>query len=142
MPAWVVQWLAEVLAHARRVHAPRAAIARFDETTCQPGVPHDDHLHVRFFCTPEDIDQGQCADMYPIYPWWRRQLRAAGAAPIPATNGRRSREDRTARAPRAPTVSRTEAQASAGPMHARVRQFLEEREAWSTRPHPGRPYCR
>lgn len=140
---FVVEHVREMLlAHARRAHAPRAAIERFDEMTCQPGVPHDDHLHVRFFCTPEDIGAGQCADMYPIYPWWRRRLREADVAPIPATNGRRSRQERRARAQAAPTVSRAEARESAGPMHARVRQFLEEREAWSERPHPGRPYCR
>jgi hypothetical protein len=131
-----------LLAHARRVRAPRAAIDFVDQMTCQPGVPHDDHMHVRFFCTPEDIGRGQCADMYPIYPWWRRQLRGVGVAPIPATNGRRSREEREARATAAPTVSQAEAQREAGPMHARVRRFLEERKAWSERPHPGRPYCR
>jgi hypothetical protein len=44
-----------LLEHAERVRAPRAVRARFEDVTCQPGYPHDDHLHVRFFCSAEDV---------------------------------------------------------------------------------------
>lgn len=121
-----------LLAHAEAIGAPRAAIDRFAEVTCQPGVPHDDHLHVRFFCSAEDLAAG-CADSVPMYPWRRRQLRAAGLEPVMAEP--RAREP-------ADTTSAAEAEAAAPPMHEAVRAFLDRRQVWSVRPHPGRPYCR
>ena len=47
-----------LLEHAERSRAPRAVRARFEDVTCQPGYPHDDHLHVRFFCSAEDVAAG------------------------------------------------------------------------------------
>lgn len=123
---------AMLLAHAEATHAPQAAIDRFAEVTCQPGVPHDDHLHVRFFCTNEDLAAG-CADSTPMYPWRRRQLREAGLEPVMAEPREREPSD---------TTSAAEAEAAAPPMHDAVRAFLDRRELWSVRPHPGRPYCR
>ena len=116
-----------LLAHAEAIDAPQAARSRFADVTCQPSYPHDDHLHVRFFCTDEDLGLG-CADGSPMYPWRRAQLRAAGVEPV--TAGRTPRSRSTTAEPEEP------------PMHERVRAFLDLRETWATQPHPGRPYCR
>lgn len=123
-----------LLEHARRVSASPVAIARFEEVTCQPSTPHDDHFHFRFFCTAEDIRRGGCEDSAPIYPWHRTALRAQRVAPRPA----QPRPDR----PRAPTTSEAEARAEAGPLHPDVQAWLDRREAWRRQPHPGRRYCR
>lgn len=118
-----------LLAEAARAHAPRAVIRRFEDVTCQPGYPHDDHLHVRFFCTNEDLGAG-CEDASPIYPWRRDQLADAGLEPVLAHPRRRSRET----APTSPPAGT--------PMDAAVTEFLARRETWAHQPHPGRPYCR
>lgn len=118
-----------LLAEAARAHAPRAIVRRFEEVSCQPGYPHDDHLHVRYFCTAEDLGGG-CEDATPIYPWRRDQLEEAGLEPVIAHPRRRSRET-------APTTLPPEV-----PMDPAVRAFLDRRETWAHQPHPGRPYCR
>lgn len=122
-----------LLGHARRTGAPRRAVQRFAHLTCQPSYPHDDHFHFRFFCTPEDIRKG-CEDALPIYPWHRRHLREAGVQPVRA----RPRP----RAPKPKVTTHEEAREEAGPMHEDVVAWLDEREAWLNKPHPGRPYCR
>lgn len=118
-----------LLEHAIAIGAPEAARLRFEEVTCQPSYPHDDHLHVRFFCSDEDLGAG-CADGAPMYPWRRAALRTAGIEPVTA-----------GRAPRRPHAAATEPEAEP-PMHERVRAFLDRRESWATQPHPGRTYCR
>jgi penicillin-insensitive murein DD-endopeptidase len=120
-----------LLAEAVRVHAPRAIRDRFADVTCQPGYPHDDHLHVRFFCAPDDVREG-CEDAGPIYPWRREQLESEGLAPVIARRPLRhsERRGRTGTPPVPPRL------------HPRVRAFLAQREAWLPQPHPGRPYCR
>jgi penicillin-insensitive murein endopeptidase len=122
-----------LLEAARSSGAPAEVIARFEDVTCPPGAPHDDHLHVRFFCAPDDV-AGGCQDSNPIYPWQREALRALGLAPSRA----RPRRNR----PRATTTTASEARAAAGPMHPDVIRWLEKREAWLDTPHPGRRYCR
>lgn len=122
-----------LLRHAERSRAPPAIRERFGQITCQPGYPHDDHLHIRFFCSLDDIEGG-CEDSAPIYPWRRLALREAGLRPVI----HRPRADR----PAAPRTSAEEARAAAGPMHRRVEEWLERREAWMAPPHPGRPFCR
>jgi penicillin-insensitive murein endopeptidase len=117
-----------LLEEAARVHAPRRAIRRFEEVTCQPAVPHDDHLHVRYFCTTEDL-AGGCEDASPIYPWRRAQLEAAGVEPVLAHPSRRPTYD-TAPVEIDPTIDEA------------ARAFLARREVWRVQPHPGRPYCR
>jgi penicillin-insensitive murein DD-endopeptidase len=118
-----------LLEAAKRAKAPRAAVQRVEELTCQPGTPHDDHLHIRFFCSAEDLSKG-CLDSTPMYPWRRAQLKAAGQAPA------------LWRPSKARPSSKTTAEAEAGPMHWKVKAFLKLRETWSAQPHPGRPYCR
>ncbi len=122
-----------LLEEARRQHAPRRVVTLFEDATCQPSAPHDDHLHVRFFCTGEDIGAG-CEDGAPMYPWRRRQLIEEGVEPAMATMRRRPRGD---------GESTTNLHPEPPPMHARVRAFLDERErTWGQQPHPHRRYCR
>ncbi len=123
-----------LVAQAERAHAPTAVRERFEQITCQPGYPHDDHLHIRFHCTPEDMAEG-CTDAAPVYPWRRAELRALGLRPVLEERRRRRRR-------RARRVSPEDARAAAGPMDARVEEWLDRREAWMHPPHPGRPFCR
>jgi penicillin-insensitive murein endopeptidase len=125
-----------LLDHASSVRAPLRVRNRFAQVTCQPGTPHDDHMHVRFFCDAGDIEPG-CRDTRPMYPWRRRELRKLGVEPVMAKYDR-SRRQRT----RARTVSPAEARRRAGPMHRRVKRFLDRRESWLSRPSPGRPWCK
>ena len=127
-----------LLAEAARAHAPAAIAERFGELTCQPNTPHDDHMHVRLFCTPEDIGKG-CLDKPPMYPWHLVALSALGLSPV-LEGPRDRRADREA--VQARTTTPAEARKRAGPMHKKVRQFLAQREHWLKQPHPGRQYCR
>lgn len=122
-----------LLAEAARAGAPAAIIERFAEVTCQPGFPHDDHLHIRFFCAADDIPAG-CTELDPIYPWQRDRLAALGAAPAKAKARRKGTRPKL--------TTHEEARAKAGPMHQDVIDFLDRRRAWTRQPHPGRPYCR
>lgn len=122
-----------LLQHALSIRAPKKLVEQFEAVTCQPPHPHDDHLHFRFFCTPEDVRNG-CEDMFPVYPWQRSSLRAEGLEPIMA-------KPRVGR-PKAPTTSPEDARMQAGAMHESVKAFLDRREEWRKKPSPGRPYCR
>jgi penicillin-insensitive murein endopeptidase len=136
---FIVEHLRNMLVtEAERARAPKAIRQRFDELTCQPSTPHDDHMHVRFFCSPEDMALG-CEDSAPLYPWRVAALSAFGLDPIIASS-KRTPEERADRAAR--TTSAAEAKKKAGPMHKNVIKFLKEREAWLKQPHPGRPYCK
>jgi penicillin-insensitive murein endopeptidase len=121
-----------LLAHARGIDAPAATIERFEALTCQPSYPHDDHFHFRFFCTPEDI-AGGCRDSMPIYPWQRQRLAEAGTRPRPLAKKRNQAA--------AKVVTHEEARQSAGAMDAEVERWLDLRQEWVKKPHPGRPYC-
>jgi len=125
-----------LLEHARAQKAPRRAIDRFADVTCQPGFPHDDHMHIRVFCTPEDIALG-CEDTPPVYPWHAERLAQAGTRVQLA--GKRKR-------PRPALTSAAEAEQKAkekyGAFAPEVDAFLERRKAWVKQPHPGRRYCR
>jgi penicillin-insensitive murein endopeptidase len=127
-----------LLKEAKRVHAGKALVQRFEDITCQPGSPHDDHLHLRLFCTPQDMAAG-CLDSTPVYPWREQALQALGLRPLMAANGR-GKEEQDAVKKR--TTSPAEARKKAGLMHAKVKQFLAERELWIKRPSPHRPYCK
>jgi hypothetical protein len=121
-----------LLEEARRQRAPRAVIDRFADVTCQPSYAHDDHLHIRLFCSVEDLALG-CADGAPMYPWRLAQLEAAGVAPVAEERPRRRRSR---------IVTEEQARADAPPMHESVRAFLDRRQQWTRQPHPGRRYCR
>jgi penicillin-insensitive murein endopeptidase len=125
-----------LLAHAEKVKAPAAARELFANVTCQPGAPHDDHMHVRFHCTPEDMAAG-CMDSPPVYPWRLAALAKLGLKPV---LHRRSAAQGRAAAKR--TTSRAEARRRAGKLHPDVVRFLERREQWANPPRTGRPWCR
>lgn len=121
-----------LLAHARALKVSASTIQRFEEMTCQPSYPHDDHFHFRFFCAPDDIEQG-CRDSAPMYPWHLERLERAGVEPRPLAPKRSEARSRI--------VTAEEARESAGPMDAEVEHWLERRKRWMNKPHPGRPYC-
>ena len=122
-----------ILDHGEREGGDKGALSRLDMMMCQPGTPHDDHLHLRFFCSADDLKYG-CEDSSPIYPYQRAYLRALGLNP----KINRPRPDR----PRSRTVSVKEAREAAGPLHEDVLAFLERRNEWVRPPKTGRPYCR
>jgi penicillin-insensitive murein endopeptidase len=127
-----------LLAQAARDGTPQAIVARFEDVSCQPSTPHDDHMHVRLFCSPEDMGQG-CLDNPPTYPFRIEALAALGLSPIlERVTDRRER----AAAVAARTTTPEQAAKRAGPMHREVRKFLTRRKAWLKQPHPGRPFCK
>lgn len=121
-----------LLDYARSQDVPAATLTRFDEMSCQPSYPHDDHLHFRFFCASDDILEG-CRDAPPIYPWRRKELADAGVSPVSLAPTR----------PRAKAkvVTHEEARMAAGPMDAEVQRWLDRRKQWIDPPRTGRPYC-
>lgn len=121
-----------LLDHARATGAPASTIARFEEMTCQPQYPHDDHFHFRFFCSAEDIEAG-CRDSEPIYPWRRKELVEQGVEPLPLLPKRPGTTS--------DIVTHDEARKAAGPMHSEPERWLDRRKAWLRKPSPGRPYC-
>lgn len=132
-----------LLAEAERVKAPKKVKERFERISCQPETPHDDHMHIRLFCSAEDIAAG-CVDGSPMYPDRRQTLKKLGVAPVMESYATRHAKPRV-EAVDDRTTSMEEARAKiekSGPMHARVRRFLDEREAWAKKPSPGRQYCK
>jgi len=132
-----------LLAEAARVKAPKKIVERFEMVTCQPETPHDDHMHIRLFCTAEDIAQG-CIDSSPMFPARRQALKKLGVSPVMESYAARHEKARKQGVDER-TTSMEEARVKiekSGPMHARVRQFLSEREAWAEKPSVGRQYCK
>ena len=107
-----------LLAQADKVKAPKALRERFADITCQPDTPHDDHMHVRFFCTPEDIANG-CFDKPPMYPWHTRPCSRSGSHRCSrrGADRKRARERSKQR-----TTTPEQARKRAGPMHSKVRR--------------------
>jgi len=71
-PEAPVQWIfmfepiAKLLVeHAEAIHEPEALVARARKTLKQPGdsARHDDHMHVRVYCSARDAG---CVDMGPM----------------------------------------------------------------------------
>ena len=121
-----------LLSYARAHDVSATTLTRFAEMSCQPGYPHDDHFHFRFFCAPDDIAAG-CRDSPPMYPWQRQRLKAAGVRPLPLASKRKQAK--------AKIVTHEEAREAAGPLDAEVERWLELRKQWIDPPHPGRTYC-
>lgn len=78
--AWV-QWVfmyepitKRLIEHAEKIGEPEALIARARKTLRQPGdsARHDDHLHVRVYCSPADKAYG-CIDVGPMELFGERQ---------------------------------------------------------------------
>lgn len=123
-----------LLREARRARADRAVVARFSDVTCEPSHPHDDHFHIRLFCSTEDLAAG-CRDGRPMYPWRRRELRSEGQRPRFAGPERM-------RAPLTTLADSTEATLERDDLEPTLRRWLVRRETWRERPHPGRRWCR
>ncbi len=121
-----------LLEFARSSGAPSAVVKRFAAMSCQPSYPHDDHFHMRFFCSPQDVEQG-CRDSAPLYAWHQERLEDAGVQARPLAEKRQQAS--------AKIVTHEEARASAGPMDREVERWLDRRKQWVEQPHPGRPYC-
>ncbi len=126
---------AALLAHAEAIGAPATVVERFGHVTCQPGFPHDDHFHIRFYCAADDIAHG-CEDTFPIYPWHDAHLAAAFVQVKLAQRRPRPKPKLTSVEDAA-----TNARQQYGTLHADVEAFLERRKAWVKKPSPGRPYC-
>ncbi|MGM0578957.1 MAG: penicillin-insensitive murein endopeptidase [Myxococcota bacterium] len=68
---FVADWLkARLLEEARRRGLPDHLLARMEAVLHQPSDsnPHDDHLHVRLYCSVQDRLHG-CLDPPPHWPW-------------------------------------------------------------------------
>lgn len=123
-----------LLEHARTTQPHARTLQRFEDLTCQPSYPHDDHLHVRIFCSAEDIEHG-CHDSRPMYPWRSELLRAAGVRPSIAKRPARAASVTTA------AQARASATREAGTLDGEVIRWLAMREAWMHPPRTGRRYC-
>lgn len=125
-----------LLAHAKKSGASKSAMERFGHLACQPKFPHDDHMHIRFYCEPDDIKAG-CLDTKPFFPWHTRALSKQGVKPKLA--GRRKSP-----APKLTSVADAakKAEAKVGGFAPEVSAFLERRKAWAKKPHPGRKWCK
>lgn len=125
-----------LLDEGTRTGASTAVLERAGHLMCQPKFPHDDHMHIRFFCTPDDIEAG-CLDTAPIFPWHKKRLKAAGVAAKLA--GPRT-------TPRPKLTSTKDAakkkRDEVGAFDPAVDAFLERRKAWAKKPKTGRKYCR
>ncbi|HEY0192487.1 MAG TPA: penicillin-insensitive murein endopeptidase, partial [Kofleriaceae bacterium] len=91
-PEASVQWIflyeplaQRLLAHAEQLGEPAALIARARATLHQPGdsARHDDHLHVRVYCTAADRAYG-CVDLGPMELLAERDAEALADAADPA----------------------------------------------------------
>ena len=134
---YVVEHVREMLlAHAKTIDAPAATIDRFVHVTCQPRFPHDDHMHIRAFCTPDDIEAG-CLDTQPIYPWHATLLREAGVTPVIAGAPKPTKKAKLTSVKQA-----REKAAQKQELHPDVVAFLDRREAWAKKPRPGRTFCK
>lgn len=76
-PAVEVQWVfvarpirEMLLEHAKRRGESAALVAKAAEAMAQPrrALPHDDHLHVRIYCAPDDLYEG-CRDAGSDRSW-------------------------------------------------------------------------
>lgn len=122
-----------LLDEAKRQKAPKEIVKLFSDVTCQPKAPHDDHLHIRVFCTAQDIGQG-CQDTRPLFPWHIKRLKKAGTKAVIAKPTKKKKKKKT--------KGIAQARAEAGPMHEDVVSFLDRRNAWAKKPKVGRTYCR
>jgi penicillin-insensitive murein endopeptidase len=109
-PAIEVQWIfvslpvrALLLEHAARVAEDVALVGKAEVLLRQPGeaAPHDDHMHVRVFCDPEDRAFG-CDDGLPVRWLKKRWKYMTPALPEPARSP--ADEPRVAVLPRAPSM--------------------------------------
>lgn len=65
----------QLLQYARDLDEDPGLLDRAEALLHQPGdsLPHDDHLHVRIFCSQDDRPYG-CADRGPVR-WWKKRYK-------------------------------------------------------------------
>lgn len=115
-----------LLAEGARVGAPPPTLERAGDVMCEPrSTPHDDHLHLRLFCSAEDLGRG-CVDATPLYPWRRRALAALGVVSRPAPTPRPEADP-----PHVPP-----------PADGRVLAMRARRAQRTAAPRPQRRWCR
>jgi penicillin-insensitive murein endopeptidase len=71
---FVAHWIeALLIEHARALGEDDELVWRAEQVLRQPGdsFPHDDHLHLRIACSPEDEAAG-CFENGPRWPWLER----------------------------------------------------------------------
>ncbi len=87
-----VQWVfmfepiaAKLVEHATKIGEPEALVARARKTLKQPGdsARHDDHLHVRVYCSDRDRTYG-CVDIGPMELYAERAAEEARDGALPA----------------------------------------------------------
>jgi penicillin-insensitive murein endopeptidase len=91
---FVARWLRErLLAYARAIGAPAEVIARAEVVLDQPsrGGRHDDHFHMRIYCSADD--RPRCVDEPPFHPWVSRPSLAELAEMRAAQRAARHRAD-------------------------------------------------
>ncbi len=120
-----------LLEHAEKIKAPKTAIDIIYNSTCQPENPHDDHFHLRFYCTPEDIKLG-CQDTPPIYPWHEQYLKSMNTEVVMYIPPKRAVRHPSKK----PLAKRFPG------WHKRAIEAMLERDTWLEKPHPGRPFCK
>ncbi len=125
-----------LLEEGARAGADKAVLERAGQLMCQPNFPHDDHMHIRLFCSPDDITAG-CLETAPIFPWHKKHLKSAGVSAKLAG----------ARTTPGPKLTSTKDAAQnkrdeVGAFDPAVDGFLERRKAWAKKPKTGRKYCR
>jgi penicillin-insensitive murein endopeptidase len=129
-PEAAVQWIfiyepiaGLLLEHAKQIGEPDDVLARARKTLRQPGdsARHDDHMHVRIYCSPTDVMFG-CVDIGPMELLVERQARL-GEPAVPRTGGDTASVTTSPAAPSSPptagagTVDAT----SIGPLLRRAR---------------------
>jgi penicillin-insensitive murein endopeptidase len=91
-PEAAVQWIfmyeplaRRLIDHAQEIGEPPAVIARVRRALKQPGdsARHDDHLHVRVYCSPTDRRYG-CVDLGPMELLAAHDADTASAPELPA----------------------------------------------------------
>ena len=78
-----------LLAEGQRQHDDEELLDRAEALLKQPGdsLPHDDHLHLRIYCSPSDRSLG-CQDYGPLR-YWRKRYKYMPPAPRPDLGSRK-----------------------------------------------------
>ena len=58
----------QILEHAQRLREPLLLRVKAEETLRQAHAPHNDHMHVRLYCTARDV-AGGCQNTGAVHPW-------------------------------------------------------------------------
>ena len=121
-----------LMAYAEKNRRPKKYRRLIGHLTCQPFTPHDDHIHLRFFCSPEDVEQG-CTEMHPIYPWQKSFLEGHQIEPVLSIPKRYTKKKGKKKGYQMPPLPEN--------AHLRVQELWKRRARWAQKPRAGRSYC-